>query len=189
MDECTSGRASKVCHLQRVRACAAARRRAAALTGLDVARGSAGGDTKAPVAGDVTYLYEPGADKIFAELPPTRRDSGVSRAAGIAAAEHAARMTATDAARRTPAKSSITSRDMNKVRQAAITREIIEVVSGAPQRSRASGCRPRTPARLEPGRSLKPVEFSGGIWQPSSESAEDRQGRSGHRAGRRHRVR
>jgi F-type H+-transporting ATPase subunit gamma len=48
------------------------------------------------------------------------------------AAEHAARMTAMDAATRNSAEMieglTLT---MNKVRQAAITREIIEVVSGA----------------------------------------------------------
>ena len=49
-----------------------------------------------------------------------------------AAAEHAARMTAMDAAT-TNASDVIESLTlyMNKVRQAAITREIIEVVSGA----------------------------------------------------------
>jgi F-type H+-transporting ATPase subunit gamma len=49
-----------------------------------------------------------------------------------AAAEHAARMTAMDAATKNAAEmiDNLTLY-MNKVRQAAITREIIEVVSGA----------------------------------------------------------
>ena len=49
-----------------------------------------------------------------------------------AAAEHAARMTAMDAATRNSAEMiEDLTLYMNKVRQAAITREIIEVVSGA----------------------------------------------------------
>ena len=50
----------------------------------------------------------------------------------VAAAEHAARMTAMDTATKNSAEmiDSLTLY-MNKVRQAAITREIIEVVSGA----------------------------------------------------------
>jgi len=79
------------------------------------------------------YLYEPSAQRIFDELLPRLVEAQVLRALlESAAAEHAARMTAMDAATRNSAEMidglTLT---MNKVRQAAITREIIEVVSGA----------------------------------------------------------
>ena len=82
---------------------------------------------------DVDYLYEPGPEKIFEDLLPRHIEIQIYRALlESAAAEHAARMTAMDAA----AKNSGEIIDnltlyMNKVRQAAITREIIEVISGA----------------------------------------------------------
>ena len=87
----------------------------------------------APDAGGVDYLYEPGADKIFEELLPKHVEIQVYRALlESAAAEHAARMTAMDAASKNSGEiiDNLTLY-MNKVRQAAITREIIEVVSGA----------------------------------------------------------
>ena len=88
---------------------------------------------KAPVSGDVDYLYEPAADRIFQELLPKYVEIQVYRALlESAAAEHAARMTAMDAASKNSGEiiDNLTLY-MNKVRQAAITREIIEVVSGA----------------------------------------------------------
>ena len=88
---------------------------------------------RAPVAGDVEYLYEPGPDRIFEELLPKHVEIQVYRALlESAAAEHAARMTAMDAASKNSGEiiDNLTLY-MNKVRQAAITREIIEVVSGA----------------------------------------------------------
>jgi F-type H+-transporting ATPase subunit gamma len=87
----------------------------------------------APVIGDVDYLYEPGPLEIFADLLPKHIEIQVYRALlESAAAEHAARMTAMDAASKNSGEiiDSLTLY-MNKVRQAAITREIIEVVSGA----------------------------------------------------------
>jgi F-type H+-transporting ATPase subunit gamma len=87
----------------------------------------------APVAGDVEYLYEPEPARIFEELLPKHIEIQVYRALlESAAAEHAARMTAMDAASKNSGEiiDSLTLY-MNKVRQAAITREIIEVVSGA----------------------------------------------------------
>jgi F-type H+-transporting ATPase subunit gamma len=83
--------------------------------------------------GDVEYLYEPGPEQIFAELLPKHIEIQLYRALlESAAAEHAARMTAMDAATKNSAEliENLTLY-MNKVRQAAITREIIEVVSGA----------------------------------------------------------
>ena len=87
----------------------------------------------APVAGDVDYLYEPGPAEIFADLLPRHIEIQVYRALlESAAAEHAARMTAMDAASKNSGEIIDTlTLYMNKVRQAAITREIIEVVSGA----------------------------------------------------------
>jgi F-type H+-transporting ATPase subunit gamma len=87
----------------------------------------------APVEGDVEYLYEPEPQQIFNELLPRHIEIQIYRALlESAAAEHAARMTAMDAATKNSGEiiDSLTLY-MNKVRQAAITREIIEVVSGA----------------------------------------------------------
>ena len=81
----------------------------------------------------VDYLYEPSPEEIFRDLIPRHVQIQVYRALlESAAAEHAARMTAMDAATRNSAEmiENLTLY-MNKVRQAAITREIIEVVSGA----------------------------------------------------------
>jgi len=104
---------------------------------VDAAAGSAAqpgppGD-KAPVSGDVDYIYEPAAERIFEELLPKHIEIQVYRALlESAAAEHAARMTAMDAASKNSGEIIDTlTLYMNKVRQAAITREIIEVVSGA----------------------------------------------------------
>ncbi|HEX2442935.1 MAG TPA: ATP synthase F1 subunit gamma [Vicinamibacterales bacterium] len=81
----------------------------------------------------IEYLYEPAPDEIFRELLPHHVEVQVYRALlESSAAEHAARMTAMDTATKNSAEmiESLTLY-MNKVRQAAITREIIEVVSGA----------------------------------------------------------
>jgi F-type H+-transporting ATPase subunit gamma len=97
-------------------------------------RGPHGGQTaKAPVAGDVDYIYEPDPAQILGDLLPKHIEIQVYRALlESAAAEHAARMTAMDAATKNSGEIIDTlTLYMNKVRQAAITREIIEVVSGA----------------------------------------------------------
>jgi F-type H+-transporting ATPase subunit gamma len=86
-----------------------------------------------PVVGDVGYVYEPDPGQIFADLLPKYIEIQIYRALlESAAAEHAARMTAMDAASKNSGEiiDNLTLY-MNKVRQAAITREIIEVVSGA----------------------------------------------------------
>ena len=86
-----------------------------------------------PAATQVDYLYEPEPEQLFKHLLPTHVEVQVFRALlESAAAEHAARMTAMDAATRNSAEMiDQLTLYMNKVRQAAITREIIEVVSGA----------------------------------------------------------
>jgi F-type H+-transporting ATPase subunit gamma len=79
------------------------------------------------------YLYEPAPEKIFDQLLPRYVEVQVYRALLESnAAFFAAQMTAMDTATKNSAEmiSSLTLY-MNKVRQAAITREIIEVVSGA----------------------------------------------------------
>src|SRR5687767_2332576 len=87
-----------------------------------------------PQAGPVVdYLYEPEPEEIFRELLPRHVQAQIYRALLESnAAFFAAQMTAMDAATRNSSEmiDNLTLY-MNKVRQAAITREIIEVVSGA----------------------------------------------------------
>jgi F-type H+-transporting ATPase subunit gamma len=87
-------------------------------------------DPKEPA---LDYIYEPKPEQIFAEMLPRHVEIQVFRALlESAAAEHGARMSAMDAASNNA--SDMIDRltlYMNKVRQAAITKEIIEVVSGA----------------------------------------------------------
>ena len=81
----------------------------------------------------IDYIYEQPAQEIFNSLLPRYVEIEVYRALlESQAAELAARMTAMDAATNNAADmiDSLTLY-MNRVRQAAITREIIEVVSGA----------------------------------------------------------
>jgi F-type H+-transporting ATPase subunit gamma len=88
-------------------------------------------DTTTVPAAD--YLYEPTPEEIFADFLPRHVQAQVYRALLESnAAFFAAQMTAMDAATRNSAEmiENLTLY-MNKVRQAAITREIIEVVSGA----------------------------------------------------------
>ncbi len=90
---------------------------------------TSGGAT--PVA--VDYIYEQPPAEIFNRLVPRYVEGEIFRTLlESAAAEHAARMTAMDSATNDAADliEQITLH-MNKVRQAAITKEIIEVVSGA----------------------------------------------------------
>ena len=79
------------------------------------------------------YLFEPTPKEIFEDLLPRHVETQVFRALlESAAAEHAARMTAMDAATRNAGDMiDDLTLYMNKVRQAKITRELIEVVSGA----------------------------------------------------------
>jgi len=79
------------------------------------------------------YIYEPSAAALFGQMLPTYVKTAVWRALlESAAAGNAAQMTAMDAATKnaTDMIDALTLY-MNKVRQAGITREIIEVVSGA----------------------------------------------------------
>jgi F-type H+-transporting ATPase subunit gamma len=84
-------------------------------------------------AGTVDYLYEQKPEELLGSLLPRYVKLLVYRAfLESVAAEHAARMTAMSAA--TSNASDVIDRltlEMNRVRQASITREIIEIVSGA----------------------------------------------------------
>ena len=103
-----------------------------ARTDVDAAAAAAKAEA-AMQAGQVDYLYEPSAQEIFNQLLPRYVEVQVYRALLESnAAFFAAQMTAMDAATKNSTEmiASLTLY-MNKVRQAAITREIIEVVSGA----------------------------------------------------------
>ena len=79
------------------------------------------------------YLYEPAPAEILAELLPRYVEFQIHRVLlETNAAEHAARMTAMEAATKN-ASEMIDSLTLtyNRIRQAAITKEIIEIVSGA----------------------------------------------------------
>ncbi len=81
----------------------------------------------------VDYIYEQPAEEILKGLLPRYVESRIYRMiADSSAAEHAARMTAMDSATNNAGDLIETlTLTMNKIRQAAITKEIIEVVSGA----------------------------------------------------------
>jgi F-type H+-transporting ATPase subunit gamma len=82
---------------------------------------------------NVDYIYEQPAEELFAGLIPQYVFSVLYHAmTESVAAEHAARMTAMDSATNNASDmiDSLTLH-MNRVRQAAITKEIIEIVSGA----------------------------------------------------------
>jgi F-type H+-transporting ATPase subunit gamma len=83
--------------------------------------------------GRIDYIFEQPPQELFNRLLPRYVEIQVYRALlESAAAEHGARMAAMDTASRNAGEmiESLTL-NMNRIRQAAITREIIEVVSGA----------------------------------------------------------
>ena len=90
-------------------------------------------DAGAEAGAAIDYLYEPSPQALFDTLIPRHVEIQVFRALLESnAAFYAAQMTAMDAATRNSAEMiEQLTLYMNKVRQAAITREIIEVVSGA----------------------------------------------------------
>jgi F-type H+-transporting ATPase subunit gamma len=84
-------------------------------------------------AGQIDYIYEQPEEQLLGKLLPRYIETQLLRAMlESSAAEYAARMTAMEAATKN-AGDVIEARTlhMNKVRQAAITKEIIEIVSGA----------------------------------------------------------
>jgi F-type H+-transporting ATPase subunit gamma len=93
-------------------------------------------DASAPAdaaAAQVDYIYEQPAAYLLDKLLPRYVETQVLRAMlESSAAEHAARMTAMESATKNAGDViEALTLHMNKVRQAAITKEIIEVVSGA----------------------------------------------------------
>jgi len=81
----------------------------------------------------VDYIYEQPPEEIFSRLLPRLVETQIFRALlESVASEHGARMTAMDSASKNASEliDSLTL-NMNRIRQAAITNEIIEVVSGA----------------------------------------------------------
>ena len=81
----------------------------------------------------VDYIYEEPPAEIFADLLPRYVEMQIFRALlESVAAEHAARMTAMDSASNNAGDMiSRLTLNMNRIRQATITKELIEVVSGA----------------------------------------------------------
>ena len=84
-------------------------------------------------AAEIDYIFEQPAVELLDELLPRYVEMEFFRAlVESAAAEHAARMTAMEAATSNAAEMiEKLTLHMNRVRQASITKEIIEVVSGA----------------------------------------------------------
>jgi F-type H+-transporting ATPase subunit gamma len=81
----------------------------------------------------VDYIYEQSPREIFEAVLPRYITSQLYHAMlESVAAEHAARMTAMDSATNNASEMiDALTLTMNRVRQAAITKEIIEIVSGA----------------------------------------------------------
>jgi F-type H+-transporting ATPase subunit gamma len=79
------------------------------------------------------YIFEQSPQEIFNRLLPRYVEVQIYRALlESAAAEHGARMASMDTASRNAGDMiDLLTLNMNRIRQAAITREIIEVVSGA----------------------------------------------------------
>ncbi|MFQ5876742.1 MAG: ATP synthase F1 subunit gamma [Acidobacteriota bacterium] len=100
---------------------------------LPVRPSALGGGEGDAAATATEYIYEPSRAVLFDALLPKHVETQVYRALlESAAAEHGARMAAMDNATRNAEEmiESLTLQ-MNKIRQASITKEILEVVSGA----------------------------------------------------------
>ena len=94
---------------------------------------AAAGTGDASAKGQAEYIYEQPPAEIFGKLLPKQVETQVYRAIlESIASEQGARMTAMDSASKNAGEliGSLTL-NMNRIRQAAITKEIIEVVSGA----------------------------------------------------------
>jgi F-type H+-transporting ATPase subunit gamma len=91
------------------------------------------GSEGAAGSAQVDYIYEQPEEQLLDRLLPRYVESQVQRAMlESSAAEHAARMTAMESATKNAGDViEALTLHMNKVRQAAITKEIIEIVSGA----------------------------------------------------------
>src|SRR5215204_5867593 len=98
---------------------------------LPIPRVEPGDDAEA--GADAEYIYEQPASEIFGRLLPKQVETQVFRALlESVASEQGSRMTAMDSASKNAGELIDTlTLNMNRIRQAAITKEIIEVVSGA----------------------------------------------------------
>jgi len=105
--------------------------------GADLNRARAGEEepeAKAPQPANlVDYIYEQPPEQMFSTLLPRLIETQIFRALlESVASEHGARMTAMDSASKNASELIDTlTLNMNRIRQAAITNEIIEIVSGA----------------------------------------------------------
>ena len=97
------------------------------------AQAPAGAPPEPTEGAQIDYLYEQPETQILDRLLPRYVETQILRAMlESSAAEHAARMTAMEAATKNAGEViDALTLHMNKVRQAAITKEIIEIVSGA----------------------------------------------------------
>jgi F-type H+-transporting ATPase subunit gamma len=90
-------------------------------------------DADGAEAGALDYVYEPNAAAVLADLAPRYVVARIARALlEAAASEHGARMTAMESATRNATE--LIDRltlQMNRVRQATITKELMEIVGGA----------------------------------------------------------
>src|SRR5689334_23590997 len=101
---------------------------------LPVARARGGAEDAVPQAANlVDYVYEQPPEQIFSTLLPRLVETQIFRALlESVASEHGGRMKAMDSASKNASELIDTlTLNMNRIRQAAITNEIIEVVSGA----------------------------------------------------------
>jgi F-type H+-transporting ATPase subunit gamma len=97
------------------------------------APGASAGGAERTAGTEVDYLFEPAPEQLLGTFLPFHVAVQIAHALlESSAAEHAARMTAMDSATRN-AREMVDRLTlyMNKVRQASITREIIEIVAGA----------------------------------------------------------
>ncbi len=90
-------------------------------------------ETETQTAAQAEYVYEQPASEIFGRLLPKQIETQIYRAMlESVASEQGSRMTAMDSASKNAGELIDTlTLNMNRIRQAAITKEIIEVVSGA----------------------------------------------------------
>ena len=100
---------------------------------MEAAGEAVGGEGMGRAATGVDFLYEPGREELLADIVPRHLDVQVWRALlDSAASEHGARMTAMEAATKNAAEMiGMLSLQYNRARQAYITKELMEIVSGA----------------------------------------------------------
>ena len=90
-------------------------------------------ETESATSDETDYIYEPNRSEVLAQILPKMVDVAVFR--GLLesnASEHGARMAAMDSASRNASEMiSKLTLQYNRARQAAITKELMEIISGA----------------------------------------------------------